>query len=99
MLNFQMFVGCKSVLGLMGMLENKGVVNCLPGLPSDSGTAIITGMAQVVLLCPACLLLPRLYARDWNQIRARISRAEKELGNGDNVDENCQALVVKNPEA
>ena len=26
---------------------------------------------QVVLLCPACLLLPRLYARNWDQVRVR----------------------------
>merc|ERR1711953_12736 len=96
MLNFQMFVGCKSVLGILGMLESKGVISCLPGLPSNSGAAIIIGMAQVVFLCPACLLLPRLYARDWNQVRARISQADsksKELGN-DVDDENCQPLVV-----
>jgi len=99
MLNFQMFVGCKTVLGIMGMLESEGVIGCLPGVPSNSGAAIIAGMAQVAFLCPACLLLPRLYARDWDQVRARISQADsKDLGN-DVDDENCQPLVVKDPEA
>merc|ERR1712083_375955 len=99
MLNFQMFVGCKTALGIMGMLESEGVIGCLPGIPSNSGAAIIAGMAQVVFLCPACLLLPRLYARDWDQVRARISRADKERENEGDDEENYEALVVKNAEA
>lgn len=62
---FQMFALCKTFEGIISALEVRGVLPCIPGLPSKHLSHMMTAMIQMFYLTILVAVIPRLYAKSW----------------------------------
>jgi len=76
-LNFIMFVFCKSTFGFVNILIDTGFVPCIPGLSSVWLGILLVTMIQLVGVSIIALVIPRLYARDWNKVKVNTVHEEK----------------------
>lgn len=76
-LMFIMFVFCKTSFGIINFLLDNDILPCLFGLSAFWVGMLLATMIQVVGVSTIALAIPRLYCRDWDAIRDRITIAEE----------------------